>query len=75
MLGWSHQVCCSSGSHVSCGFSGDDWDFLFFRGTVAGSDRGLFTPHNEHWSTIPILMYRAIFAMVGPRHYLPTPFR
>lgn len=52
-------------------FFGDDWDFLLTRGTVAGTDRGLFTPHNEHWSTIPILIYRAIFAMVGLRHYLP----
>jgi hypothetical protein len=52
-------------------FFGDDWDFLLTRGTVPGADLGLFAPHNEHWSTIPILIFRAIFAMVGLRHYLP----
>jgi hypothetical protein len=52
-------------------FFGDDWEFLLHRGTVAGADRGLLSPHNEHWSTVPILVYRAIFAMVGLREYLP----
>ena len=52
-------------------FFGDDWEFLLTRGTVPGADRGLFTPHNEHWSTIPILVFRAIFAVFGLRHYLP----
>jgi hypothetical protein len=52
-------------------FFGDDWDFLLTRGTVPGADLGLFVPHNEHWSTIPILIFRAIFAMVGLRQYLP----
>lgn len=52
-------------------FFGDDWAFLLHRGTVAGSDRGLLSPHNEHWSTVPILVFRAIFAMVGLREYLP----
>lgn len=52
-------------------FFADDWEFLLTRGTVPGADRGLFTPHNEHWSTIPILVFRAIFAVFGLRHYLP----
>lgn len=52
-------------------FVGDDWDFLLYRETVPGTDAGLFTPHNEHWSTIPILVFRAIFAVFGVRHYLP----
>lgn len=52
-------------------FFGDDWDLLLYRGTVAGTNQGFFFPHNEHWVTIPILIYRAIFAVVGLRHYLP----
>src|SRR5450830_1294346 len=46
-------------------FFADDWEFLLTRGTVPGKDLGLFTPHNEHWSTIPILVFRAIFAVFG----------
>jgi hypothetical protein len=52
-------------------FYGDDWDFLLTRGTVEGADLGLFTPHNEHWSTVPILVYRALFAVFGLDQYLP----
>lgn len=52
-------------------FFGDDWEFLLYRGTVPGADLGLLAPHNEHWSTIPILIFRAVFAVVGLRHYLP----
>src|SRR5262249_41669374 len=28
-----------------------------------------FTPHNEHWSTIPILSYRLLFTLFGLHHY------
>ncbi|WP_426242013.1 hypothetical protein [Nocardioides sp. LHG3406-4] len=52
-------------------FFGDDWDFLLNRGTVDGADLGLFTPHNEHWSTLPILLFRGLFALFGLDHYLP----
>jgi hypothetical protein len=51
-------------------FFGDEWDFLADRGFAEGKD-GLFDPHNEHWSTIPILIYRALFAVFGVRTYLP----
>ena len=26
--------------------------------------------HNEHWSTIPVLIYRAVFSVAGLEHYL-----
>jgi hypothetical protein len=42
-------------------FFGDDWELLLHRGTVAGTDLGLFAPHNEHWSTIPILVFRGVW--------------
>jgi hypothetical protein len=51
-------------------FFGDEWDFLVRRG-VFGAERGLFAPHNEHWSTVPILVYRALFSVFGARSYLP----
>ena len=49
-------------------FFGDDWDYLLNRGTSA---IGLFAPHNEHWSTLPILLFRGLFATFGLDHYLP----
>ena len=53
-------------------FFGDDWDFVLTRGTVAGAeDRGLWAPHNEHWSTLMVVIFRAIFPFAGLRSYLP----
>jgi hypothetical protein len=36
----------------------DEWDFLAVRD--GGSVNDLLRPHNEHWSTLPILVYRAV---------------
>ncbi len=47
----------------------DEWDFLVYRGIHLGRNGGLFAPHNEHWTTIPILIWRALFDLVGVRHY------
>ncbi|MBP7628967.1 MAG: hypothetical protein KA758_00830 [Acidimicrobiales bacterium] len=47
----------------------DEFDFL------AGRDlrdvRDLFRPHNEHWTTPPIVIYRILFWLVGLRSYTP----
>lgn len=48
----------------------DEWDFLAGRGE-GGRPLNLFVPHNEHWSTIPILIYRALYAAVGLHTYIP----
>ena len=48
----------------------DEWDFLAGQGT-GGRPLNLFVPHNEHWSTIPILIYRALYAAVGIHSYVP----
>jgi hypothetical protein len=48
-------------------FFGDDWAFLLKRDL---SGDGLLEPHNEHWSTIPLLVYRTLFHVVGIDHYL-----
>ncbi len=50
-------------------FVADDWDFL--AGRTVGNFHDLFTPHNEHWSTLPILAYRLLWQIVGLRSYLP----
>jgi hypothetical protein len=50
-------------------FTADEWDFLGARRATSLYD--LFRPHNGHLSTLPILVYRARFAVVGLRSYLP----
>ena len=52
-------------------FSGDEWDFLVRRGVLGHSELGLLEPHNEHWSTFPVLIYRALFSVFGVRTYTP----
>ena len=52
-------------------FFGDDWDFLLRRGVLGDHERSIWFPHNEHWSTVPILLFRSMFAMFGLESYLP----
>ncbi len=47
-------------------FHEDEWNFLAFRSVQLQS---LFMPHNVHWSTIPILIWRGLFNLVGVRYY------
>ncbi|MDQ3932056.1 MAG: hypothetical protein M3252_04360 [Actinomycetota bacterium] len=47
----------------------DEWVFLTDR--RLDDVRGLFVPHNEHWSTLPIVLWRGLFAAVGLRSYWP----
>lgn len=51
-------------------FFGDEWDFLLYRG-FHHAIWGFFRPHNEHWSTLPILWYRAVFSAFGVKTYWP----
>jgi hypothetical protein len=46
----------------------DDWDFLAHRSLTSVHD--LVSPHNEHWSTLPIIAYRVLWSVVG-LHYPP----
>jgi hypothetical protein len=48
-------------------FFGDEWAFLLGRDI---SLDGLLRPHNEHWSTLPVLVYRVLFDVVGIDHHL-----
>jgi hypothetical protein len=47
-------------------FFHDDWDPIIYRRAF----HGVFEPHNEHWSTLPILLFRALFSLDGVHHYL-----
>lgn len=47
----------------------DEWDFLADRSLTDPGD--LLRPHNEHWSTIPIILYRLVWQAVGLDHYWP----
>jgi hypothetical protein len=47
----------------------DEWVFLAGRNATSLTD--LFRPHQQHWSTLPILLYRALFNVFGVRTYLP----
>jgi hypothetical protein len=47
----------------------DEWDFLAARRATDLHD--LLRPHNEHWQTLPILVYRALWRLVGLRRYWP----
>jgi hypothetical protein len=47
----------------------DEWDFFVDRSATDLGD--LFRPHVTHWSTLPILVYRLLWQVVGLRTYLP----
>ena len=49
-------------------FLRDEWDFLVARDGGIGD---LLRPHNEHWSTLPILVYRLLFQLFGLHTYVP----
>lgn len=51
-------------------FFGDEWDFLVNRG-LFGAPLSLWVPHNEHWSTLPILVFVALRNTVGLASYWP----
>jgi hypothetical protein len=54
-------------------FFGDEWDFLVRRGLSfpPGSPRSIWYPHNEHWSTLPILLWRALYSIFHLNSYWP----
>jgi hypothetical protein len=50
-------------------FFADEWAFIETR---SSSDPGTWlAPHNEHWTTVPILVYRLLVETVGIGSYLP----
>lgn len=50
-------------------FFSDEWAFIERRSLL---DPGTWwAPHNEHWSTIPVVVYGALVETVGLRSYVP----
>lgn len=47
----------------------DEWSFLgsAHRWTL----RSYFVPHNEHWSTVPMLIYKTLLFLNGAHSYMP----
>jgi hypothetical protein len=45
--------------------------FEFFNRFQPGQSLNLFFPHNEHWSTIPILLNLGLYDIFGLRTYVP----
>src|SRR4051794_30402665 len=53
-------------------FGGDDWFILLDRRVGPGPGQlRLFEPHNEHWSAVPILVFRTFDSLFGVREYWP----
>src|SRR5581483_7089046 len=49
-------------------FWGDEWELLARRGVNA---HDLLASHGGHLIALPLLVYRALFALVGLRSYVP----
>ena len=47
----------------------DEWDFLAT--CDGGSITDLLSPHNQHWTTVPIILYRLLWNVFGLHTYLP----
>jgi len=54
-------------------FFGDEWDFLITRGLRYGptNPESIWFPHNEHWSTLPVLLWRGLFGVFHLSSYWP----
>jgi hypothetical protein len=49
-------------------FFRDDWSFIAEREL---SLEDLFEPHNAHWSTVPLVAFRGLYAVFGLHSYVP----
>lgn len=50
-------------------FFADEWAFI--EGRSLWDPTTWWAPHNEHWSTLPVIAYGVILELVGLRSYLP----
>jgi len=50
-------------------FFSDEWAFIESR--ALGDPSTWFAPHNEHWATLSVLVYRALVETVGLGSYMP----
>jgi hypothetical protein len=49
-------------------FFRDDWNFIAEREL---SLEDLFEPHNAHWTTVPVVAFRVLYAIFGLHTYVP----
>jgi hypothetical protein len=47
----------------------DEWDYVL--GAPRWTLGDYFFPHNEHWSTVPAIVYKTIISVQGARSYTP----
>ena len=54
-------------------FFGDEWNFLVGRGLsyAPTNPESIWFPHNEHWSTLPVLLWRALYSGFHLSTYWP----
>jgi len=54
-------------------FFGDEWQFLTARGLWhwPGNRHGIWFPHNEHWSTLPVVLWRGLYNVFHLGSYWP----
>ena len=54
-------------------FFGDEWNFLVGRGLsyAPTNPQSIWFPHNEHWSTLPVLLWRALYSGFHLSTYWP----
>ena len=50
-------------------FFSDEWAFIETR--ALGDPATWLPPHNEHWSTLPVIVYRLLVETIGLRTYVP----
>src|SRR5665213_798140 len=46
-------------------------DFFFITNRNATSVNDLFRPYDGHWTTVPVLIFRTLWALFGLRTYVP----
>ena len=56
--------------NIHAWFLADEWDMVV-RATQPLTLHAVLVPHNEHWSTVPILIYRVLIMLFGLRTYVP----
>jgi len=53
-------------------FAGDEWQVITHNGLGSNPTRlGLFAPHFEHWSTLGVLVFKALYGVFAARTYWP----
>ena len=53
-------------------FQGDEWQVITYNGLGSNPTRlGIFAPHFEHWSTLGVLAYKALYGVFAMRSYWP----